>query len=351
MEVLASVQYEKLEQIGVGQGRNSLVFKARDRLGRIVAVKELAMADLDAQGLSDYYQEAKSLFAAQHDNVVPIHYACETDTHVGLVMPLFAKGCLADRITAGPLRLREVVRVAHGMLHGLARIHIANLVHFDVKPSNVLFSDRDEPMVADFGQARLMDAAGTAPAPRIYPWCFPPEAFVQGVGIVESDIYQVGLTLYRAVNGDPYFRDQLADLGTDEAIRDAIELGSLVDRDRFMPHVPNGLRRVIRRALHPECTERYHSATEMADALASVALPHDWVVSSDGATLSWHCEPAGRTHLVVIMTPCHQAGRWAVEVYTDGKGGRRKKEPGRFWKAGLTSLQAERHLRGVFTSL
>jgi serine/threonine protein kinase len=352
MEVLASVQYKKLEQIGVGQGRNSTVYKAVDRLDRPVAVKEIPMAELDAQGLLDYYQEAKALFAAQHESVVPIHYACETDTHIGLVMPLFSNGSLTDRIQAGPLPLREVIRVGHGVLDGLSRIHLAEFVHFDIKPSNVLFSDKNQPMVADFGQSRLMSPEGTADAPMLYTYGFPPEALTHNVGLVESDIYQVGLTLYRAVNGDAFFESQVGRLRTRDETLEAIEHATLIDRNRYLPHVPNALRRVIRRALHPDYRERFHSATDFADALAAVRIPLDWAVTSDGITTTWKAERSGRAPLLVQLIPDTRNGRFAVEVCTDSKQGRRKKGIQEFWKDSLTLPQAERHLKQqVFANL
>jgi serine/threonine protein kinase len=206
MKVVADLHYEKLRQIGALQGANSEVFIANDpAIGRIVAVKEISKAHLTNQGITEYFQEAKLMFAARHPHVVEVIAAADLPNHVVVMMPHYSGGSLADRINTGPLRLREVLRIGHGILHGLGRIHVANFLHLDVKPSNVLFDDRDEPAVSDFGQSRLMDLRGVAVWPRIYRLAMPPEAFTQGGGTVESDIYQVGLTLYRTVNGEPFF--------------------------------------------------------------------------------------------------------------------------------------------------
>ncbi len=144
-----------------------------------------------------------------------------------------------------------------------------------------------------------MGPEGTASVPGIYEWGFPPEAFIHSVGLAESDIYQVGLTLYRAVNGDPFFHSQVARLQSDDDIWEAIERATLVDRNRYLPHVPNALRRVIRRALDPDYRERFHSATDFADALAAVRIPLDWAVTSDGITTTWKAERSGRAPILV----------------------------------------------------
>ncbi len=67
---------------------------------------------------------------------------------------------------------------------------------------DILFSNTGVPMVADFGQARALDPNGiVTKLPPIYNYGIPPEIFTQKSATFESDIYQVGLTLYRAVNG------------------------------------------------------------------------------------------------------------------------------------------------------
>ena len=67
-------------------------------------------------------------------------------------------GTLADRIAAGEAGAIDTERVARHLLSALAAIHGAGVVHRDVKPSNVLLDDRDDPRLTDFGIARPEDA-------------------------------------------------------------------------------------------------------------------------------------------------------------------------------------------------
>src|SRR5947209_7283563 len=83
---------------------------------------------------------------------------------------------------------------------GVGQIHISGLIQFDVKPSNILFSDIGEAIVADFGQAKPATSHGTTPVPPMYFRSRPPETIRYRHGTSVSDIYQAGVTLFRAVN-------------------------------------------------------------------------------------------------------------------------------------------------------
>ena len=138
MKVYGTISYTKIMQIGLGQGMNSEVFLADDpQLGGKVAAKEIEK--IYFANPNSYFTEAQTMFAVAHDNVVAVQYACQTPTTISLVMPYFKHGSLADRIQNTPLQLSEVLRVTQGVLAGLAHIHLARFIHFDVKPSNVLF--------------------------------------------------------------------------------------------------------------------------------------------------------------------------------------------------------------------
>lgn len=187
MKVLGSLEYDKQTRIGVGQGQNSEVWCAHEpQLGGQVAVKEIPQANL-GNTAADFFAEAQTMFCAAHPNVVPLRYACIAGANVGLVMPYFSKGSLLDRIRQAPLRVSEVRRVGQEILAGVGRIHSAGSIHFDLKPSNVLFADDDVAMVADFGQARKFNpSTGAVQVPPLYDDAMPPETLRLGVGTIQS---------------------------------------------------------------------------------------------------------------------------------------------------------------------
>ena len=82
------------------------------------------------------------MFASGHpSNVVPIRYACDCPNldKIALCMPLYRGGSLLDEIRRGPISPVRLLKIMHDVLNGLQKIHGVGLVHFDLKPSNVLF--------------------------------------------------------------------------------------------------------------------------------------------------------------------------------------------------------------------
>lgn len=348
MRVLAVLSYTKLKQIGVGQGMNSEAYLADDpQLGGRVAVKEIAKTRFGNP--SAYFDEARAMFRVAHENVIAIQYACETPSAISLAMPYYQRGSLADRIRDRPLRLSEVHRVARGVLAGLAQIHLKNYIHFDLKPSNVLFSNTDKPMVADFGQSRSISSSGVVTVPPLYCNAQPPETIETGVATTLADIYHSGLLLYRAVNGDDFFSCQIpADPGLLEA---RISGGKIPDRRRFMPHVPQRLRTIVRKALRVEPAERFQTANEMADTLSRVSLALDWFVEPlKRGGFRWKASRLGHADLIVELL--NQSPTWDVRVFTEKNGQpARAKEKAENWRSALCLNDALAHLNDVFERL
>lgn len=290
------------------------------------------------------------MFAANHPNVVPVHYAGTTLTDVCIAMPFYARGSLQTLLNAGPLGLKDTLRIGQEVLAGLAQVHRVGFVHLDVKPSNVLFDNQNVARVADFGQSRQVSSAGVVSSlPRMYGPCIPPEAFKTQVVTVTADVYQVGLLLYRIINGDADWGTQISTSMAAAGLRTDIERGRFPNRQRFLPHVPDRLRRVVRKALRKNPRERFQSATEFADALGRIAIDLDWQCSlQDPSKRSWYAARENQSNLVVVET--RVAGRINVEVYTDGPQ-RRAKGRQDLWKRGLNEPDSNKHLETVFKRL
>jgi len=182
----------------------------------------------------------------------------------------------------------------------------------------------------------------------MYERAFPPETLQTTLATVQSDVYQAGLLLYRAVNGNPYYEDQVP---APHELRAKIIGGKFPNRGLFMPHVPKRLRTVIRRALKLHPTDRYHSATEMSDALAKVEVALDWAVTTSvSGTLTWRATRGDRPDLVVELSSSG-VGQWNVSASTVGCAGVRAKCRGQYCRNGLTREGAEAHLKQVFAEL
>jgi len=327
---------------------NSTVYLADEpQLGGQVAAKEIEKSRF--ANAANYFDEAQVMFASAHDNVVRVQYACQTSDLISLVMPYYHNGSIADRIQDRPLQLSEVQRVAQAVLAGLAHIHLTGYIHFDVKPSNVLFSDVSRPMVADFGQSRAISPSGVVTVPPLYMSAQPPETITTGVATTLADIYHVGLLLYRVLSGDKFFSSQIP---TDPAVlRAQISSGKFPDRKRFMAHVPARLRTLVRKALQVNPADRFQTATEMADVLSRVGVALDWAVEPILlGGFRWRASRPDHCDLVVELTT--RGAMWDVATYTEKTG-----EPPRakckkdYWRTGLSLNDAYAHLKDVFEGL
>lgn len=352
MEIKSELKYTHKTEIGKGEGQNSTVYLINEpQLGGELVAKEMKKSRFGGDA-SQFFREAQMMFAANAPNVVPIQYASQTPDGqppelVCICMPYFKNGSLAKRIKDGPLSPREVIRVGHGVLLGLGTIHSKGFLHFDIKPTNILFNDNDEPMVADFGQACVSNASGTARPDAMYPTAIPPEMISTYTGTPQSDIYQVGLTLYRAANGEPIYQQQVP---ADRAARiRKTEKGKFPDRDLFMPHVPKGIRMVIRKALQVLPSQRYASSAEMGDALGRVHVRNDWQVSMSPTETRWVARRNNQPDLIVIQK--QSSGGWDVQLHTQQIGSNLRAKETAKWKYGQTRDESDAYLKKLFAEL
>lgn len=292
--------------------------------------------------------EAQRMEKARHRNVAQIRFIGQDGSQpiARIVMPLYQNGCLeqAMRNNGGSIPISRALRYVEHVLLALAHTHARGMLHADIKPSNVLIGDNDEALLTDFGQSvdMLMSgpAAGIAPTPQVYGWIRSPEIFASQPADITADLYQVGLLLYRLINGKRLWKQQLIlaaakanpgmfpDPATDPGAWATNEIdlfflaqpqlpaltaaGKWPVRDVWSPHVPAGLRRVIRKAISVSPSDRYQSAEEMKNALAGVTV----IPAVAGCTVK--DDPTGWTwmHRVneqMYTSSMHYAGnRWGL---------------------------------------
>ncbi len=143
-------------------------------------------------------------------------------------------------------------------------------------------------MLSDFGLAKQM-LGGVAHPGKFYTSMVPPEVLAGHSKFdLTYDIYQIGLTLYRMCVGNEEFNRQFQTYTNQtDFIRD-VRAGTFPDRKRFPPHVPARLRTVIKKCLKVDPAERYQSAIEVANALATVDGPEmDWQLTEVSGTRTW----------------------------------------------------------------
>jgi len=288
---IAQVNFALGDEIGF-EGKNSRVFKAYDpQLNANLVIKRVEKARIDS--VDQYFEEASLLYASRHIGVVPINYACQDDECIFLAMPFFQNGSLKSLMENRHLTVREIVVFSTQFLSALHHIHSKRLIHFDIKPDNILISDRREALLSDFGLTRQLARTGLAEQDRIYGRMIPPEAFGQQEFSNKFDIYQVGLTIYRMCVGDVSFYAQHERFFDDgelnrSSFRHAVVNGQFPNRSEYPAHIPQALRNTVRRCLSVDPTDRYQSAIDIVNDLAGIGGSIlDWSFSEEDGVRTW----------------------------------------------------------------
>lgn len=313
MIVSAKLAVELLDRIGVAEGRNSEVYLAHDpQLDADIVVKKLSKASYAS--IADYFAEAKRLYDARHPNVAEVKYACEDADSVYLAMPYYARGSVAAILDERRLTIREIVKYGLDILNGLHHIHTKRMVHFDVKPSNVLIDHSGKAALADFGVARYLRVTGLATADRLYFLHWPPEYLLARDLPLTADAYQADLTLYRMCVGSGALEEQAKGKEQEELVS-LIQAGRFPDRQMFPLHIPMRLKRVVRKALAVDPGDRFATIFDMLIALAEVNQWLDWECLRDpiDGTWTWKLVAGGQCRTVILTA---SGDAWSVVAAT-----------------------------------
>src|SRR6202790_143197 len=307
-------------QSPLGAGGMGEVYRARDtRLGRDVAIKVLpeALAN-DADRLRRFEQEARTIAALNHPNILGIHDIGTQETRRYLVSELLEGQTLREALEHGALPVKRVIEYAQGIAKGLAAAHEKGIVHRDLKPENIFVTRDGRVKVLDFGLAKLVqpeedsDAAVTMTSPATVPGMvmgtigyMSPEQVKGAASDARSDIFSFGAVLYEMLTGKRAFkRDTAAETMTAILREEPPEL-----TETGWPG-PIGLQRILGRCLEKNVERRFQSASDLAfaiEALSGTSTSAAQTVQGPKATRAWLPWLA-----IILGALALSAGMWMV---------------------------------------
>ena len=266
-------RYHILEQLG--EGGMAIVYKAYDtRLESDVAVKVIRTENLApsilGRALKRFEREAKALAKLTHSNIVKVLDYGEYEGKPYLVMPYLPGGTLKERLQGKPMAYQEATQILIPVSRALAYAHQQGLVHRDVKPSNILITQSGDPMLTDFGIAKIideeatMDLTGTS-ATVGTPEYMAPEQVVSKSVDHRADIYALGVVFYEMVTGRKPF---MADTPMAVLFKHASE--PLPRPKNFVPSLPDAVEHILLKALAKRPEDRYQGMGELVHALESL---------------------------------------------------------------------------------
>src|SRR3954454_22286 len=249
-------KYKILQSIG--SGGFGTVYLAEDTwIDKKVALKVPHKQALD---FSELLREPRLLASLNHPNIVTILTAERQDNIFFIVME-FVPGETLETIIArdGPLDVARALDYPCQIANAVDHAHRHGVLHRDLRPSNVLVTDRGLLKVADFGTSRFLEIAAHGTTVIGSPPYMAPEQF-QGKAVFASDLYSVGVTMYQMLTGVlPYDTPSPADL-------DRLMTGELLTAPRLKnPKVPKAINDIVLKALAPDVHARYQRAGELLD--------------------------------------------------------------------------------------
>src|SRR3954467_4856792 len=257
--------YQILEE--VGRGGMGVIYRARQRHSkRIVALKRVLSYHADSrETVVRFRREAQAAASLDHPNILPIYEVSESEDGLPFFSMKFAeKGSLHENVASLRDEPRKCVQLMAKVAHAVEYAHSRGVLHRDIKPGNILLNDRDEPLVSDFGLAKLLDGNndltrslttfGTAG------FIAPEQAGHAAVDFTPAgDVYSVGAVLFNVLAGRPPF------LGSNpvSVIRRASETPAPKLRS-LAPSLDRDLETICARCLERNPKARYQSARDLA---------------------------------------------------------------------------------------
>jgi len=261
-------RYHILEPLG--EGGMASVYKAYDtRLERDVAVKVIRTDQFPPAALEGilkrFEREAKSLAKLSHFHIIKVIDFGEHDGAPYLIMEYMPGGTLKQKL-GKPMFWQDALRLILPVARALEYAHSEGIVHRDIKPSNILITRSGEPMLTDFGIAKILESnqatalTGTGMGVGT-PEYMAPEQWTGKAG-PQADIYGLGVVFYELITGrKPYTADTPAAI----LLKQATE--PLPRPRQFTQDLSEAVEKVLLKALAKSLDDRYADMGSFASAL------------------------------------------------------------------------------------
>jgi hypothetical protein len=256
----------RLEQV-LHPGLTSYVYKGTDlQTEQAIAVKQLMVSrDLNEMAWHRFQRESDALRRLDHPNIVKLIDAFHDGDFEYIVMEYVFGGSLFDRLNReGRLPLKQALDLSMKLADALHHAHTHDIIHRDVKPSNVMLTHDYVPRLADFGVARLnYHQRVTLPHTVIGTTPYLSPEGVMGEAIdARGDVWSLGVVVFEMLAGTLPFVGR-----TDDLIAHAILEKELPNIRNIRPDVPDPVVEVIGKMLNKSLTHRMATAAAARDAL------------------------------------------------------------------------------------
>jgi serine/threonine protein kinase/tetratricopeptide (TPR) repeat protein len=259
--------YKVLEKIG--EGGMGVVYKAEDtKLKRVVALKflpEELMKDPEAK--ERFVQEAQAAAALDHPNICTVHEIEEVEGQAFIAMAYIDGQSLKEMINSGPMEIDRAIGIAVQVAEGLKEAHERGVVHRDVKPANIILTEKEQVKIMDFGLAKLswgVDLTKTAVIMGTVAYMSPEQAKGEAVDH-RTDIWSFGAMFYEMLTGKRPFKSRY-----DHAILHSVLYEDPAPIDNLKSDVPVEAENIVLRCMQKKPKDRYPNMGSLLKDLKSI---------------------------------------------------------------------------------
>jgi eukaryotic-like serine/threonine-protein kinase len=274
--------YRIIKKLGAG-GMGEVYLALDTKLDRKVAIKVIRADSLADEHLKKrLLREAQAAAKLDHPNICAIYDVNEAGSFTFIVMQYIEGETLAENMDREPLNLSTALAIAEQAAEGLAEAHAHGIVHRDIKPQNMMLTQRGQLKILDFGLAKQMHSSDSvdneAPTAQLLstpghvigtmPYMSPEQ--VQGEPLApSSDMFSLGITFYEMLAGKHPFRDKSA-----AVTMSRILLGEPTPTEQFQTQVSPALQTLLSKMLRKDKATRYQNAQEFLTDLRQLPSPH-----------------------------------------------------------------------------
>lgn len=272
-------RYKILELLG--RGGMGVVYRAYDPdLNREVAVKVIVLPNPGSynEWLHRFRREVQAVGQLKHPHIVTLYDVDLESDQPYVVMELLTGGTLKDRFTSGPLPWVEALHLFRPLIQALAYAHQKDIIHRDVKPTNVMFAgdEVNTLKLVDFGLARGLEGEQITQVGAILgtPAYMSPEQALGDTVDIRTDIFSLGIMLFEAIGGD----NPLNTGSNPSAFLETVS-ASEVETSPLLDKAPAKVIKLIERAIAKNPNQRYSSCNDLLEDISECLA--DWTNNRD----------------------------------------------------------------------
>ncbi|MFT4513365.1 MAG: formylglycine-generating enzyme required for sulfatase activity/predicted Ser/Thr protein kinase [Planctomycetota bacterium] len=260
----------------LGQGGQGIVYLARDqKLGRAVALKVLSgFAATSESARSRFKREAEAASRLHHSGINTLFERGEHEGQAFLAMAFVPGASLGELIGQGKQRTpSDTLQLFEKAARALEAAHQAGIVHRDIKPANIMVTPEGEPVLLDFGIARLIEADGatlTANGDMLgTPAYLSPEQVTGDPTALDhrTDIYSLGVSLFEALTGKRPYQSP-----TRDGLYQQILRAPVPETRTHNSRIGKDVDVILQTAMAKGVSERYQTAADLAEDLRRARL-------------------------------------------------------------------------------